>query len=79
MESRENTTFNTVLGRNVVILLGGPGAGKGTQPESISGWLRIPHISTGQLLRSEVAAASEVGLRAKAFIDAGNLLPRALG
>ena len=58
-----------------MILLGGPGAGKGTQADSISGWLRIPHISTGQLLRSEVAVGSELGLRAKVFVDAGSLVP----
>jgi adenylate kinase len=62
------------LPRNVIVLLGGPGAGKGTQAEGISGWLRIPHISSGQLLRSEVAAGTPLGLRAKAIIDAGGMV-----
>ena len=60
--------------RNVVILLGGPGAGKGTQAAAITSWFRIPHISSGQLLRSEVAAGTELGLRAKAIMDAGALV-----
>lgn len=60
--------------RNVVILLGGPGAGKGTQAGAITTWFRIPHISSGQLLRSEVASGTELGLRAKAVIDAGALV-----
>jgi len=64
----------TVSARNVVILLGGPGAGKGTQADPISEWLGIPHISTGQLLRAEIGAASELGLRAKALVEAGNLV-----
>jgi adenylate kinase len=60
--------------RNVVILLGGPGAGKGTQAAAIADWFRIPHISTGQLLRSEAASNTELGLCAKAIMDAGALV-----
>ena len=60
--------------RNIIILLGGPGAGKGTQAKRISDWLRIPHISSGQLLRFEVDNRSALGLRAKALIDAGKLV-----
>ena len=61
-------------GRNVIILLGGPGAGKGTQAEAIRQWLKVPHISSGHLLRSEVAAATPLGLRVKAIVDAGGLV-----
>src|SRR6516165_5110891 len=61
-------------GRNVIILLGGPGAGKGTQAEAIREWLKVPHISSGHLLRSEVAAATPLGLRVKAIVDAGGLV-----
>ncbi len=41
--------------RDIIVLLGGPGAGKGTQSEAITRWLGIPRISTGELLRSDVA------------------------
>ena len=57
-----------------MILLGGPGAGKGTQAELIASWLGIPHISTGQLLREEALAGSVLGLKAKATMDAGGLV-----
>lgn len=60
--------------RNIIILLGGPGAGKGTQAQRISDWLGIPHISSGQLLRTEVAAATPLGLKAKSIMDAGSLV-----
>jgi adenylate kinase len=69
-----NFRIKPAIKRNVIILLGGPGAGKGTQAEAISKWLKIPHISSGQLLRSEVAAATPLGLRVKAIIDAGELV-----
>jgi adenylate kinase len=74
MKVVERLRVQSSLGRNVIILLGGPGAGKGTQAEAISQWLKIPHISSGQLLRSEVTAATSLGLRAKAVIDAGGFV-----
>ena len=58
-----------------VILLGAPGAGKGTQAEIISEKLGIPTISTGNILREAVKNGTEVGLKAKAFMDAGKLVP----
>lgn len=58
-----------------LILLGAPGAGKGTQAEILSRELGIPTISTGNILRAAVKAGTEVGLRAKAFMDAGKLVP----
>jgi len=51
MESIENARVQEAHSKNIIILLGGPGAGKGTQAEAISRWLKIPHISSGQLLR----------------------------
>ena len=60
--------------RTVIVLLGGPGAGKGTQAERLSGSLNIPHISTGQLLRAEVSACTLLGLRAKATMQTGGLV-----
>ena len=58
-----------------VILLGAPGAGKGTQAEIISEKLGIPTISTGNILREAVKNGTEVGLKAKAFMEAGQLVP----
>ncbi|MDR0846666.1 MAG: adenylate kinase [Lactobacillales bacterium] len=58
-----------------LILTGLPGAGKGTQGERIIDTYSIPHISTGDMLRSAIEAESEVGLLAKSFIDRGDLVP----
>ena len=58
-----------------LILLGAPGAGKGTQAEIISKRLDIPTISTGNILRAAVKDGTPVGLKAKALIEAGALVP----
>lgn len=58
-----------------IILLGAPGAGKGTQAERISKILGIPTISTGNILRAAMKAGTPVGLQAKAYMDAGKLVP----
>jgi adenylate kinase len=60
--------------RKVVILLGQPGAGKGTQAKEIMRELRIPQISTGDMLRDAIAKKSACGAEAKARMDAGNLV-----
>ena len=57
------------------ILFGPPGAGKGTQAAAMVEKYNLCHISTGELLRKEIAAGSELGLKAKALIDAGALVP----
>lgn len=58
-----------------LILLGAPGAGKGTQAEILGRELGIPTISTGNILRAAIREGTEVGLKAKALIDAGKLVP----
>jgi adenylate kinase len=58
-----------------LILLGPPGAGKGTQAESLSDTLGIPHISTGDMFREAVAAGTPLGMEAKSYMDAGKLVP----
>ena len=58
-----------------LILLGAPGAGKGTQAEVISEKLSIPAVSTGNIIREALANGTEMGLKAKSFIDAGQLVP----
>ena len=58
-----------------LILLGAPGAGKGTQAEVISERYNIPTISTGNIIRAALKNGTEMGLKAKSYIDAGNLVP----
>ena len=58
-----------------IIFLGAPGAGKGTQAEIVSERFGIPTISTGALIRSAIKAETEMGLAAKEYIDAGQLVP----
>ncbi len=58
-----------------LIFLGAPGAGKGTQAEIIAAELKIPTISTGNIIREALANGTEMGLKAKAFIEAGKLVP----
>lgn len=58
-----------------LILLGPPAAGKGTQAEGIAERYALAHISTGDMLRAEIALKTPLGLEAKALIDEGNLVP----
>ena len=57
-----------------LVLLGAPGTGKGTQAARLKEYLRVPHISTGDLLRAEVAAGSPLGLQAKEVMERGELV-----
>ncbi len=57
------------------VLFGPPGAGKGTQAVALVERYNLKHISTGELLRAEIAAGTELGLKAKSLIDAGLLVP----
>lgn len=58
-----------------IILLGAPGSGKGTQAQKISAQFSIPQISTGDMLREAVKNGTEMGVRAKAYMDQGGLVP----
>jgi adenylate kinase len=58
-----------------LILLGPPGAGKGTQAERLRDDFSLPHISTGDMLRAQVAEQTELGTAAKRYMDAGELVP----
>lgn len=59
----------------VVILLGAPGAGKGTQAVRLSSALELPHVSTGDLFRANLKQGTELGERAKSFMNSGKLVP----
>lgn len=61
-----------------LILFGPPGSGKGTQSEKLIAKYGLKHLSTGDLLRSEIAGKTELGLKAKSFMDAGQLVPDAV-
>jgi adenylate kinase len=61
-----------------LILLGPPGAGKGTQSKSLAGRLALPHISTGDILRQNVKAGTALGKEAKGYMDKGLLVPDVL-
>jgi adenylate kinase len=58
-----------------VVLLGPPGAGKGTQAQIIAGQLGVPAISTGDIFRANVSGQTELGQKAKTYMDAGDLVP----
>ena len=58
-----------------IIMLGAPGAGKGTQAKKIAAKYQIPHISTGDIFRANIRNGTELGMKAKAFMDAGGLVP----
>lgn len=58
-----------------VIILGAPGAGKGTQAKKLAAAYSIPHISTGDIFRANIKEGTELGKKAKAYMDAGQLVP----
>lgn len=58
-----------------IIMLGAPGAGKGTQAKKIAAKYGIPHVSTGDIFRSNIKEGTELGKKAKSYMDAGNLVP----
>ena len=58
-----------------IIMLGAPGAGKGTQAKKISAKYGVPHISTGDIFRANIKGQTELGMKAKVFMDQGQLVP----
>ena len=58
-----------------IVLLGAPGAGKGTQAVKIAQKYNIPHISTGDIFRKNIKEQTPIGVIAKSYIDKGNLVP----
>lgn len=58
-----------------IVMLGGPGAGKGTQAKIIAQKYDIPHISTGDIFRANIKEGTELGMKAKTYMDAGGLVP----
>ena len=58
-----------------IIMLGAPGAGKGTQAKKIAAKYGIPHISTGDIFRANIKNGTELGMKAKSYMDAGGLVP----
>jgi adenylate kinase len=61
--------------RMTVVLMGPPGVGKGTQAGRLRGWLGVPHVSTGDILREAVASGSVLGRKARAYVESGELVP----
>lgn len=73
-----NQTSPKTAAPNILILLGAPGSGKGTQAVKLSEQLKIPHISTGDLFRENIKNNTKLGQEAKSYIDSGKLVPDSL-
>jgi len=58
-----------------LVMVGPPGAGKGTQASRLCQHYHVPHISTGAMLREQIACSTELGLKAKAYVESGELVP----
>ena len=61
-----------------IVMLGAPGAGKGTQAKQIAAKYGVPHISTGDIFRANLKEGTELGLKAKVYMDQGQLVPDSL-
>ncbi len=66
---------DTGAGPTRIIFLGPPGAGKGTQAERLAQWMRVPRISTGDMLRDHIAHGTPLGQQASPYMDQGGLVP----
>jgi adenylate kinase len=65
-------------GRRIIVILGAPGAGKGTQAERLAAALGLPHISTGELFREALAGQDPLGARVRRYVESGALVPDAI-
>ncbi|MEC7839595.1 MAG: adenylate kinase [Chlamydiota bacterium] len=70
-----NVDKGTQKKKNVIILLGPPGSGKGTQAKKITSELNLPHISTGDLFRENLSKGTPLGKKVKSYLESGNLVP----
>ena len=61
--------------RRIIVMIGAPGAGKGTQAERLSGLLGLPHVSTGKLFRAAVRSDDALGAKVRSFVESGSLVP----
>jgi adenylate kinase len=61
--------------RRIIVMMGAPGAGKGTQAESLAATLGLPHISTGELFREAVSSDEPLGVRVRRYVESGALVP----
>jgi len=62
-------------GRRIIVMIGAPGAGKGTQAERLSEILGLPHVSTGKLFRAAVRSDGDLGTQVRSYVEAGSLVP----
>ncbi len=69
------TVFRKGTNSMKIIMLGAPGAGKGTQAKKIAAKYQIPHVSTGDIFRANIKNGTELGMKAKSYMDAGGLVP----
>jgi adenylate kinase len=75
IEKKSHFTLHTSHFKKRLVLLGGPGAGKGTQAVKLKEHYGIPHVSTGEVLREARSVGTELGKKAAEYMDAGKLLP----
>ena len=73
--SVQSMPASTLLSSMDIVLFGGPGSGKGTQAEQLSEYLKLPHVSTGDLFRENLEQETELGLLAQGYMSCGDLVP----
>jgi len=74
-EAVADTTSRSGHSRRIIVMMGAPGAGKGTQAERLAEELGLPHVSTGELFRAMLKSDSELGRKVRGYMDSGGLVP----